>query len=221
MGGWCWRGAESLFRGQLKSHLACSWLSYFIQGRGTQGLSKMSSLCFWCDSREESGLSSRFSCMAPGMEKYSLDLSRAVKSREYAMKIGCVCVCMGGGVYMICTWFQPDPIKTFYSTPTPPTHRKLLQTTEKIKLGLLSLPSRWFFTGIWHTPCPARNLSRTSTVKPCCANNNKATDPREGILSYKILYRILNFWNATLLTFHFPGTVQHNFVPKFHTHSLE
>ena len=29
------------------------------------------------------------------MEKYSLDLSRAVKSREYAMKIGCVCVWVG------------------------------------------------------------------------------------------------------------------------------
>ena len=28
------------------------------------------------------------------MEKYSLDLSRAVKGREYAMKIGCVCVCV-------------------------------------------------------------------------------------------------------------------------------
>ena len=44
-------------------------------------------------------LSSRFSCVAPGMEKYSLNLSRAVKSREYAMKIGCVCVCVWVGVY--------------------------------------------------------------------------------------------------------------------------
>ena len=34
---------------------------------------------------------------------------------------------------------------------------------------------------------------------------DKATDPRELILIYKILYQILNSWNATLLTFHFPG----------------
>ena len=58
-------------------------------------------------------------------------------------------------------------------------------------------------------------------VKPCCANNNKNIDQQELILSYKVLYQISNFWNATLLTFHFLETVQHNFVPKVYTNSLE
>ena len=114
------------------------------------------------------------------------------------------------------------PSKTFYIRPTPPTHRPLKHCKlQRTKLGILSLPSMWFLTRRWHTPCPTRKRSRTSAVKPCCANNNKATNPREVILSFKILYRVLNSWNATLLTFHFPGTVQHNFVPKFNTNSLE
>ena len=29
---------------------------------------------------------------------------------------------------------------------------------------------------------------------------------------------MLKYWNATLLTFHFPGAMLHNFVPKFHAH---
>ena len=93
------------------------------------------------------------------------------------------------------------------STPRqhhPPTHPptiKALQTADRTKLGFLSLPSMWFLTKSWHTPCPTRKQSWTSAGKPYCANNNKVTDPREVILSYKILYRILNSWNATLLTF--------------------
>ena len=55
---------------------------------GTQGQSKMSSF-FWCQSREGGELISSFSCVAPGMEKYSLDLPRAAKNREYALEMGC------------------------------------------------------------------------------------------------------------------------------------
>ena len=88
---------------------------------------------------------------------------------------------------------------------TPPQHQtiKALQTAERTKLGLLSLPSMWFLTKSWHTPCPTGKRSRTSAGKLYCANNNKVTNPREVILSYKILYRILNSWNAILLTFTF------------------
>ena len=40
---------------------------------------------------------SSFSCVAPGMKKYSLDLPRAVKNREYALEmemdyLDCECV---------------------------------------------------------------------------------------------------------------------------------
>ena len=61
----------------------------FSQGWGTQDRSKRLSLCFSCESRERGWLSSRFSCVAPAMEKYSLDLPRAIKNREYAMEMGC------------------------------------------------------------------------------------------------------------------------------------
>ena len=59
---------------------------------------------------------------------------------------------------------------------------------------------------------PYREMISDLRGEPCCANSNKVTDPQKVILSYKILYRILNSWSATLLTFHFPATVQHNFV---------
>ena len=108
-----------------------------------------------------------------------------------------------------------------HANTTHPLTIKALQTTERAKLSLLSLPSMWFLTRSCYTPCPTGKRSWTSMVKPCCANNDKATTSREVILSYKILYQILYSWNATLLTFHFPGTIQHNFVPKFHNHSLE
>ena len=32
---------------------------------------------------------------------------------------------------------------------------------------------------------------------------------------------IANFWNVILVTFHFPEAMQHNFVLKSYTHSLE
>ena len=107
-----------------------------------------------------------------------------------------------------------------YLLTHPPTI-KALQTTVRTKLRLLSLTSMWYLTRSRHTPCPTGKRSRTSTVKQCCSNNHNATDPREVILSYEILYWILNSWNATLMTFHFPRTVQHNPVPKFHTYFLE
>ena len=100
-------------------------------------------------------------------------------------------------------YFSRHQNKTFYSIPTPFTHRQL----KHYKLQKLQT----------HT-VPCREASRNSAVKPCCANFS-ATDPQKKILSYKILYQILNSWTATLLTFHFPETVQHNFVSKFHTHS--
>ena len=51
-------------------------------------------------------MSSRFSCVTLGMERFSLDLPRAVKNREYALEVGCVCVCVcvcvcGMGVIVI------------------------------------------------------------------------------------------------------------------------
>ena len=93
-----------------------------------------------------------------------------------------------------CTWFQPAPKNTFYTTSTPPTHWQL--KTINCRKNKIRSP-------IWHTPCPTGKRSLTSAVKPCCANNTKITNPREVILSYKILYRILNSWNATQLTYHF------------------
>ena len=64
-------------------------VSGFSQGWGTQGWSKRLSLCFSCESREGGWLSSRFSCVAPGTGKYSLDLPRAIKNKEYAMEMRC------------------------------------------------------------------------------------------------------------------------------------
>ena len=62
----------------------------FIQEKETQGQSKISSFWFWFESRDWGGrLSSRFSCVAPGMERYSLDLPRAVKNREHAFEVRC------------------------------------------------------------------------------------------------------------------------------------
>ena len=47
----------------------------FFQGWQMQVESKISSFCFRCQSREQrSGIGSRFSCVAAGMEKLSLDL---------------------------------------------------------------------------------------------------------------------------------------------------
>ena len=43
-------------------------------------------MLFNVKSRERSMLSSRLSCSAQEMEKYSLDLLRAVKDTEYAIK---------------------------------------------------------------------------------------------------------------------------------------
>ena len=107
--------------------------------------------------------------------------------------------------------FLPHPNTTHPHTIKP------LQTTKRTKLGLLSLPSMWFLTKSWHTPYSTGKRwndenDETSAMKPCSDKNNKATNPWEGILSYKIFYQILNSWNVTLLTFHFSGTAQHNSV---------
>ena len=62
-----------------------------IQGCGTQGESKILSFWFWCKSREwrlwVQDLGLRFSCVNPGMERFSLDLPKAVK--KYALEVGC------------------------------------------------------------------------------------------------------------------------------------
>ena len=50
---------------------------------------------------------------------------------------------------------------------------------------------------------------------------NKENSSSEYISKKKILNLILNSWNATMLAFCFSGKMLHNFVPKFHTHSLE
>ena len=41
------------------------------------------------DVRGRGRLSPRFSCVVPRMEKYFLDLLRAIKNREHAMGMGC------------------------------------------------------------------------------------------------------------------------------------
>ena len=64
--------------------------------------SKISYFCFWCESREwGGGLSSRFSCVAPGMERYSLDLPWVFKNRGYALEVGFVGV-LGLWMHGIC-----------------------------------------------------------------------------------------------------------------------
>ena len=55
-----------------------------IQGWGTQSQSKISSFCFWYGSSwqrfyVQKRVSSRFSCLAPGIERFSLDLPWAIK----------------------------------------------------------------------------------------------------------------------------------------------
>ena len=52
-------------------------------------------------------MSSRFSCVTLGMERFSLDLPRAVKNREYALEVGCcvcVCVCVCGMGVIVISW---------------------------------------------------------------------------------------------------------------------
>ena len=56
---------------------------------------------------------------------------------------------------------------------------------------------------------PTEKGSRTSAANFKCANYYQ-TDSQEKNLFYMILYRILNFWNVTLLIFYFPGVVRHN-----------
>ena len=53
----------------------------FIQVWGTQGETKISSFYFWCWSTKwKSMMCSRYFCVAAGMEKFSLDLTQAVRN---------------------------------------------------------------------------------------------------------------------------------------------
>ena len=62
----------------------------FIQEWGIEGEFKISSFWFWCWSREWGcGVSLRFSCVISGMDRFSLDLPRAVKSRECTLGVRC------------------------------------------------------------------------------------------------------------------------------------
>ena len=45
--------------------------------RSYLGPAENASFCFWCESRKQVGkASSRFSCVTPGVERFSLDLKK-------------------------------------------------------------------------------------------------------------------------------------------------
>ena len=67
------------------------------------------------------------------------------------------------------------------------------RTKERTKLGLLS---HYVIFNKTYTKCPAGKRSRISGAKPYCIDH-LAIDSREMILSNKILYPILDSWDAT------------------------
>ena len=114
--------------------------------------------------------------------------------------------------------FQPAQNKTFCSMPTPPTYRQLKQLKlQNNTLGLLCFSHQSFLAKILSHPALPGNDLRPPQLH--CSANHYAAVLRSLISSYNILYPTLNSLNATLYTFHFPGAMPHNFVPKFHTHS--
>ena len=69
------------------------------------------------------------------------------------------------------------------------------------------------------TNCPSKLSKKNylSKKKPVETPSLGSSDAKR----FQLKDQIVNSWNATLLLFHFPGAMQHNFVSKLHAHSLE